>query len=92
MQCISVSNAKHLHDYTLWLQFNNGDSGEVDLKDFINKFPAAAPLKNATEFANFYLDDWPTIAWKCGFDIDPEYLYEKATGKRAYTHHISSQD
>jgi len=25
---------------------------------------------------------WPTLAWDCGFDLAPEYLYELATGKR----------
>jgi hypothetical protein len=32
-------------------------------------------------FQNFYLDEWPTLAWPCGFDVAPETLYEPATGK-----------
>jgi hypothetical protein len=32
-------------------------------------------------FQNFYLDEWPTLAWPCGFDVAPETLYELATGK-----------
>jgi predicted nuclease of predicted toxin-antitoxin system len=31
--------------------------------------------------ADFYLDDWPTLAWSCGFDFSPESLYTRATGK-----------
>lgn len=92
MDCIAITNAKYLHGYKLWLQFNNGDKGEADLKDVIFKFPAASPLKDPSEFAKFYLDEWPTVAWKCGFDLDPEYLYEKVTGKKTYDHQLSSQD
>ena len=36
----------------------------------------------AGEFKKFYLDEWPTLAWPCGFDLSPESLYERATGKR----------
>lgn len=81
MDCISITDAKYIKDYLIWLQFNTGESGEADLKDVIDKFPAALSLKDTTEFAKFHLDEWPTVAWDCGFDLDPEYLYELATGK-----------
>ena len=87
MDCISVTDAKYLHDYCLWLKFNTGESGEADLKDVINRFPAALKLKDPGEFAKFYLDEWPTVAWNCGFDLDPEYLYEIVTGKVVYSLH-----
>ena len=41
---------------------------------------AAAELRDPGKFADFYLDEWPTLAWRCGFDLSPEYLYELLTG------------
>jgi hypothetical protein len=38
--------------------------------------------ENKENFARFYLDSWPTLAWECGFDISPESLYSML-GKRA---------
>jgi hypothetical protein len=38
-------------------------------------------LLDPERFRNFYLDEWPTLAWSCGFDVAPETLYELATGK-----------
>jgi hypothetical protein len=75
MECISISDARYVEDYRIWLKFNNGETGEADLKNLIFKYPAAAPLKDMKEFAIFHLDGWPTLAWDCGFDVDPEYLY-----------------
>lgn len=43
--------------------------------------PKAEPLRNPEAFSHFYLDSWPTLAWDCGFDVDPESLYFRATGK-----------
>ena len=84
MEPISIAEARYLHDYRLWLVFSTGEAGEVDLKRLIFKFPVAAPLRDTTEFARFHLDGWPTLAWDCGFDVDPEYLYTLATGKPTY--------
>jgi hypothetical protein len=81
MDCVSVTEAKYLHDYTLWLKFNTGETGEADLREVIFKFAAASPIRNQDEFAKFHLDEWPTVAWDCGFDLDPEYLYQIVTGK-----------
>jgi hypothetical protein len=81
MNCISIVEARYITEYRIWLRFNNGESGEADLKDMVFKYPAALPLRDAKEFAKYYLDSWPTLAWKCGFDVSPEYLYKLATGK-----------
>jgi len=79
---IAVQEAKYQEEYKIWLKFNTGESGVVDLTDLLHKYKAAAPLLNIDEFKQFYLDDWPTIAWPCGFDLAPESLYERITGKR----------
>ncbi len=52
-------------------------------QDLLHKYKAAEPLLDKNEFKKFYLDEWPTLAWPCGFDLAPESLYERVTGKRA---------
>jgi hypothetical protein len=75
MECIAIKNARYVRDYILYLEFNDGVSGEVDLKDIICRFEVAKPLRDRERFAEFYLDEWPTLAWPCGFDIAPETLH-----------------
>ncbi|MFH1706523.1 MAG: DUF2442 domain-containing protein [Planctomycetota bacterium] len=84
MKCIAVAEARYLRDHRIWVKFNNGESGEADLKDMVFKYPAASPLRDPGVFAGFQLDGWPTLTWACGFDVDPECLYAIATGKTAH--------
>jgi hypothetical protein len=79
---IEVSEAKYQEGYKIWIKFNTGESGVVDLFDLVQKYKVAEPLLDTNEFKKFYLDGWPTLAWSCGFDLAPESLYERATGKR----------
>jgi hypothetical protein len=78
---IAVQTADYENAYRIKLKFNNGEEGVADLADVITRYPAAHSLKDVAEFQRFYLDEWPTLAWPCGFDISPETLYERATGK-----------
>lgn len=77
---IAVSQARYLDGYRVWLEFSDGSTGIVDLADVIDKYPQAQPLKDLERFKAFYLDEWPTLPWPCGFDLSPESLYERATG------------
>ena len=79
---IEIREAKYQEEYKIWISFNTGENGVVDLADLIQKYKIAAPLLDKNEFKNFYLDGWPTLAWSCGFDLAPESLYERVTGKR----------
>ncbi|MFZ4525743.1 MAG: DUF2442 domain-containing protein [Chlorobium sp.] len=81
MECISIVEARYVKDYQIFLTFNTGESGEVDLRDLVYKYPIAEQLRNPEAFSHFFLDSWPTLAWDCGFDVDPESLYFRATGK-----------
>ncbi len=77
---IQILEARYLDGYRIVMRFNTGEEGVVDLTDVLERFPAAKPLKDKAVFANFFLDEWPTLAWPCGFDFSPEALYERATG------------
>lgn len=78
---ITVKQASYEGGYRIRVIFNGGEEGVVDLEDLIKRYPIAHPLLQQTEFSKFYLDEWPTLAWSCGFDVSPELLYERATGK-----------
>lgn len=79
---ITLTEARYVYGYRIWIKFSDGMSGVVDFTDIIRKLPAARPLADQAEFQRFFLDDWPTLAWPCGFDFSPESLYEHATGRR----------
>jgi len=76
MECVYIEEAYYLENYKVFIKFNTGKSGEVNLQDIIFKYDDAKPLRELNEFANFSLDSWPTLCWSCGFDIAPETLYD----------------
>ena len=71
---LEVINAEYLNDYKIKLDFNNGITKIVDLKDELigNVFE---PLKKIDYFKEFNIK-YNTIEWKNGADFAPEYLYE----------------
>ena len=79
---IEVCEARYQEEYKIWIKFNTGECGVVDLLDLVQKYKVAEPLLDTNEFKKFYLDEWPTLAWTCGFDLAPESLYLRATGKQ----------
>jgi hypothetical protein len=79
---VKITAADYLDGFRLHLHFNTGESGDVDLQDIIFKYNAALPLRDIEGFKAFKLDEWSTVVWDCGFDVSPETLYERATGKR----------
>jgi len=77
---ISVKRAHHVGDYLIDIEFSDGASGVVDLRDTVSRYEAAAEIRDPAKFAEFHLDEWPTLVWPCGFDLAPEYPYELLTG------------
>jgi len=81
-KAIFIETARHVAGHTVFLQFNDGTQGQVDLRDVIDRYAIATPLKNPVEFSKFYLDSWPTLCWDCGFDIAPETLHRRVLENR----------
>jgi hypothetical protein len=77
---ISVKKAHHVGGHLIDIEFSDGVSGVVDLRDTVSRYEAAAEIRDPTKFADFHLDEWPTLVWPCAFDLAPEYLYELLTG------------
>ena len=74
---LHVKEAKYLHDYVIWLRFNDEAEGEIDLKDELDG-EIFEPLKKIKNFKKFKVDpDIMTVVWENGADIAPEFLYEK---------------
>ncbi|MBF0135062.1 MAG: DUF2442 domain-containing protein [Magnetococcus sp. DMHC-1] len=80
---IAVQTVKYLDNYQLFLTFNSGESGVADLAKLVHSVPGAAQLRDQEEFRRVFLDEWPTLAWPCGFDLAPEYAYWLVTNKTA---------
>ena len=72
-----VVDARYLGDYKVWLEFNDGKKGVVDLADELYG-EAFEGLRDRERFAQFYLDyGLASIAWLDGQDFTPEFLYER---------------
>lgn len=75
-----VVEVKPLEGLKLWLRFEDGTEGVVDLSDLELK-GALAKLKDPDFFARAYVDpELGTVAWPGGLDLDPAVLYAKLTG------------
>ncbi|MFH1742204.1 MAG: DUF2442 domain-containing protein [bacterium] len=73
---LHVREAKYCHDYVIWLRFNDGAEGEIDLSDELEG-EVFEPLRDIEAFKSFKVDpDMQTIVWENGADLAPEFLYE----------------
>jgi len=75
MMFIHVTQARYVGDYRLWLAFNDGAAGEVDLASELYG-ELFAPLKDPLLFRSFRLEGH-TVAWDNGADFAPEFLRER---------------
>jgi len=68
-----VTAVRHLHDHVLWVAFDDGISGTIDLSDRLLG-PALEPLRDPALFAGVRLGP-ETIEWPNGVDWSPESLH-----------------
>lgn len=84
MYC-DVKIANYIEDYKIYLEFEDGNSGVVDLSIFIGKGELSKSLKSFEYFKTFSVnEDLGTICWENGYDIAPETLYFLLTGIHNY--------
>jgi Protein of unknown function (DUF2442) len=75
---IRVTDARLVRDFVVWVRFNDGSEGEVDLSGELDG-PVFEPLKDPKVFAQFKVDpDVHTLVWSNGADFAPEFLHEHA--------------
>lgn len=66
--------------YRVWLQFQDGVEGEVDLEPLLSFQGVFAPLRDPAYFARVRVNpDLGTICWPNGADWDPLVLYSLVT-------------
>lgn len=71
---LHVEEAKYLRDYVIWVKFNNGLEGEVDLESELTG-EIFGPLKDKELFRSFKVDPvLETVVWENGADLAPEFL------------------
>lgn len=73
---LHVIEARHVRDYTVWLRFNDGTCGEVDLSGELDG-PVFGPLRDPEQFKRLRIKHH-TLAWENGADFAPEFLREHA--------------
>lgn len=72
-----VVEVRYVRDYTLWLRFQDGTAGEVDIEPSF-KGPVFEPLRDIEFFKQVSIDhEIGTIVWPNGADIAPETLYAR---------------
>ncbi len=72
-----VVDVKPAGGYRLWLRFDDGVEGEVDVASLVSFAGVFEPLKDPVVFASVHVNtDLGTIVWATGADIDPVVLYE----------------
>jgi hypothetical protein len=72
-----VMDARHAGRYRVWLRFDDGLTGEIDLEDELWG-PVFEPLKNVAEFSQLRADpELETVVWPNGADFAPEFLHDR---------------
>ncbi len=67
-------------NYQLYLKFEDGQSGVVNIKQLIEFTGIFAPLNDIDYFNTVKVNrEWGTIHWDNGADLDPDVLYAVVT-------------
>lgn len=78
-----VKEAKYVGGYKLWLQFNDGKAGVIDLSEELWG-PVFEPLKDLSVFQQVRVDpELETVSWPNGADFAPEFLYERVAAQQS---------
>ena len=78
---LEVTRAEYRSGFKVWVEFNNGDSGIVDLSDALWG-PMFEPLKDMERFKRVFVSPTlHTLAWDNDADLAPEYLHGKLAGR-----------
>ena len=81
-----VIDVRPLGGYRLYVRFEDGTAGEVDLSGRISFDGVFAPLRDEHKFAEVRVNpelgiELGTICWASGADIDPDVLYAWVRGE-----------
>ena len=75
-------DAKYVRDFVVWVKFNDGVEGEIDLREELSG-PLFEPLRDVNLFRKFVVHpELHTIVWENEADFSPEFLHDKAQQER----------
>jgi len=77
---MKITEVMPLEDFRLFLRFEDGVSGEVDLSGYAGRGVFASWLKNGV-FQQAMLNDSGTVEWPGEIDLCPDALYLRLTDK-----------
>ena len=79
---IDIVEARHLGGYRLWLRFEDGVQGEIDLAELIQFEGVFVALRDPARVAEVSVHpELGCLHWPNGADLDPDVLYAKVSGK-----------
>jgi hypothetical protein len=71
-----IVEVRPLSGYRLYLRFEDGVAGELDLSSRLRFEGVFAPLRDPTVFAQVRIHpELGTVVWPNGADLDPDVLY-----------------
>ncbi len=70
-----------LPKYQLWLRYEDGAEGKVDLSSLVGRGVFAA-LSDPGKFAKVHIHESGAIAWSEDIDLCPDALYLQITGQK----------
>ena len=74
-----IAEMRHISDYRIWLKFEDGKEGEIDLEAELWG-EVFQPLRQQDLFKTVELNrEINAICWKNGADLAPEFLYDNLT-------------
>lgn len=73
-ELLRVVDVEYLHDYTMELEFSNGERRIVDFEPLLTG-KLREQLRDHSKFVQFALTDW-TLEWYNGVDFAPEFLHD----------------
>ena len=77
-----IVEARSVGGCNLYLRFEDGVDGEIDLSSLIEFKGVFAPLCDVREIAKVRVDPGQgTVSWPNGADLDPDVLYAVLTGQ-----------
>lgn len=71
----SVTTVVPKDNYQLYITFNNGETGTLDMKPYLD-FGIFNRIKDYASFEKVAVA-FDTVEWECGTDLDHEFVYEK---------------
>lgn len=74
----SVKKVVPEENYVLVIDFDNGESGRLDMAPFL-EFGVFQRLKDLNAFKRVHVT-FDTVEWDSGVDLDPEFVYAKCQG------------